>query len=115
MRLLNNSLRKFALNDRIITASIGCIRGVEFGGRKNNSMDDSAIVHLCAGQLSTITATFRLWVANMPSNFCNHLSEMSEVIHDLDCAIYSVSKRLTPLKHLGLELRPMAKTCNFSL
>ncbi len=77
-------------------------------------MDDSAIVHLWAGQLSTINATFRLWVANMPSNLCNHLLKMPEVIHDLDCATYSVGKRLSSLKHLGLALRPIIKTGNCS-
>ncbi len=77
-------------------------------------MDDSAIVHLWAGKLSTIHATFRLWVANMPSNFYNHLLKMLEVIHDLDCVTYSVGRRLSSLKHLGLALRPMTKTGNFS-
>ncbi len=115
MRLLNNALRRIALNHRKIPASIGWIRGVEFGGRKNNSMDDSAMVHLWAGQLSTINATFRLSVANMPSNLCNHLLKISEVIHVLDCATYSVGKRLSSLKYLGLALRPMIKIHCFYL
>ncbi len=92
---------QFIAENRIIPASIGWIRGVEFGGRKNNSVDDSAIVHLWARQLSTINATFQFRVANMAFNSCNHLLNMSEVIHDLDCATYSIGKRLYSLKHIG--------------
>ena len=96
MYLKVNLVQYLAFKDRIARWSISCVTEVVFGDKKMRNITVNPGICGCAGELSTINATYD-----------------SESIQPFVCALYIHSKDFTFLKHVGFLAFAMTSSGSF--